>query len=138
MRGISMRENREARRSPVSVDAAPSRWIAGWQVGVWAGREGKASGRKPSMNGRRESDSRVVPAKLANNAGGPAAEPVEERRLDKGNADQQTRPGRSAGTMARQVRWIVCAESQAGAGTRGSPRCCTTSASIDCVTRIGR
>ncbi len=44
------------------------------------------------MIGRRESDSRVVPAKLANNAGGPAAEPVEERRLDKGNADQQTVP----------------------------------------------
>jgi RNA-directed DNA polymerase len=87
-----MRENREARRSPVSADDAPSRWIAGWQVGVWAGREGKASGRKPSMNGRRESDSRVVPAKLANNAGGPAAEPVEERRLDKGNTDQQNAP----------------------------------------------
>src|SRR6266496_339285 len=62
------------------------------RVGVWAGREGKAVGRKPSMIGRRESDSRVVPAKLANNAGGPAAEPVEERRLDKGNADQQTVP----------------------------------------------
>jgi RNA-directed DNA polymerase len=87
-----MRENREARRSPVSADDAPSRWIAGWQVGVWAGREGKASGRKPSMNGRRESDSRVVPAKLANNAGGSAAEPVEERRLDKGSTDQQTTP----------------------------------------------
>src|SRR5512143_492852 len=41
------------------------------------------------MNDRRESDSRVVPAKLANKAGHPAAEPVEERRLDKGNADQQ-------------------------------------------------
>jgi group II intron reverse transcriptase/maturase len=44
------------------------------------------------MNGRRESDSRVVPAKLANNAGGSAAEPVEERRLDKGSTDQQTAP----------------------------------------------
>ena len=41
------------------------------------------------MNDRRESDSRVVPAKLANKAGVPAAEPVEERRLDKGNAGQQ-------------------------------------------------
>src|SRR6266568_539271 len=87
-----MRENREARRSPVGADAAPPSWIGGWQVGAWAGREGKAVGRKPSMIGRRESDSRVVPAKLANNAGGPAAEPVEERRLDKGNADQQTVP----------------------------------------------
>jgi RNA-directed DNA polymerase len=41
------------------------------------------------MNGRRESDSRVVPAKLANKAGRPAAESVEERRLDKGNTSQQ-------------------------------------------------
>jgi hypothetical protein len=92
MRGISMRENREARRSPVGVDAAPPSWTAGWRVGARVGREGKAVGRKPSMIGRRESDSRVVPAKLANNAGGPAAEPVEERRLDKGNTDQQTVP----------------------------------------------
>jgi RNA-directed DNA polymerase len=91
MRGISMRENREARRSPVGVDAAPP-GLPGWQVGPGAGREGKAAGRKPSMNGRRESDSRVVPAKLANNAGGSAAEPVEERRLDKGSTDQQTAP----------------------------------------------
>src|SRR6266511_3756959 len=65
MRGISMRENREARRSPVGVDDAAPNWIAGWQVGVWAGREGKAMGREPEMNGRRESDSCVVPAKLA-------------------------------------------------------------------------
>ena len=92
MRGISMRENREARRSPVGVDDAPPRWIAGSQVGARAGREGKAVGRKPEMNGRRESDSRVVPAKLANNAGRPAAESVEGRRLDKGNTDQQTAP----------------------------------------------
>jgi hypothetical protein len=49
MRGISMRENREARRSPVGADAAPPE-LPGWQVGVRAGREGKASGRKPSMN----------------------------------------------------------------------------------------
>lgn len=42
------------------------------------------------MNDRRESDSRVLPAKLANNAGDdPAAELVEERRLDKGNTGQQ-------------------------------------------------
>jgi hypothetical protein len=44
MRGISIRENREARRSPVGVDAAPPSWIAGWQVGARAGREGKAVG----------------------------------------------------------------------------------------------
>jgi RNA-directed DNA polymerase len=41
------------------------------------------------MNGRRESDSRVVPAKPANKAGDPAAELVEGRRLDKGNTGQQ-------------------------------------------------
>ncbi len=41
------------------------------------------------MNDRRESDSRVVPAKLANKAVDAAAEPVEERRLDKGNTGRQ-------------------------------------------------
>jgi group II intron reverse transcriptase/maturase len=41
------------------------------------------------MNDRRESDSRVVPAKLANKAGKPAAELVEGRRLDGGNTGQQ-------------------------------------------------
>ena len=41
------------------------------------------------MNDRRESDSRVVPAKLANKAEESAAESVEGRRLDKGNTDQQ-------------------------------------------------
>ena len=45
MRGISMRENREARRLPVGVDDAPPGWVAGWRVGVRAGREGKAMGR---------------------------------------------------------------------------------------------
>jgi len=84
-----MRENREARRSPVRADDAPSGWVAGWQVGVGAGREGKALSRKPEMNDRRESDGRVVPAKLANKAGRPAAEPVEGRRLDEGNTGQQ-------------------------------------------------
>jgi hypothetical protein len=37
-----MRENREVPRSPAGVDDAPSGWIAGWQVGVWSGREGNA------------------------------------------------------------------------------------------------
>jgi hypothetical protein len=45
--------------------------------------------RKPEMHGCRESDSCVVPAKLANKAGRPAAEPVEGRRLDEGNTIQQ-------------------------------------------------
>ena len=41
------------------------------------------------MNDRGKSDSRVVPAKLANKAGQPVAELVEERRLAKGNTGQQ-------------------------------------------------
>src|SRR3954471_4487195 len=41
------------------------------------------------MNDHRESDSRVVPAKLANKAEESAAESVEGRRLDKGNTGQQ-------------------------------------------------
>ena len=41
------------------------------------------------MNDGGKSDSRVVPVKPTNNAGRPAAEPVEERRLAKGNMDQQ-------------------------------------------------
>ncbi|MCA1697148.1 MAG: hypothetical protein LC749_21890, partial [Actinobacteria bacterium] len=41
------------------------------------------------MNDRRESDSRVVPAKSVNKAEESAAELVEGRRLDEGNANQQ-------------------------------------------------
>src|SRR6266852_4519587 len=41
------------------------------------------------MNDCGKSDSRVVPAKLANKTGQPVAEPVEERRLAKGNTVQQ-------------------------------------------------
>jgi RNA-directed DNA polymerase len=41
------------------------------------------------MNDRGKSDSRVVPVKRANNTGRSVAEPVEERRLAKGNTDQQ-------------------------------------------------
>src|SRR6266545_447071 len=52
------------------------------------------------MDERGKSDSPVVPAKLPNNAGQPAAEAVEERGLAKGNAASKTRPGRSAGQGA--------------------------------------
>jgi hypothetical protein len=41
------------------------------------------------MNDGGKSDSRVVPAKLANKTGQPVAELVEERRLAKGNTGQQ-------------------------------------------------
>ena len=44
------------------------------------------------MNERGKSDSRVVPVKPTNNTGRPVAEPVEERRLAKGNTDQQNAP----------------------------------------------
>jgi hypothetical protein len=79
----------DGRPSAPMLPRPPGSRVAGRCSG---GPRGKASGRKPSMNRRRESASRVVPAKLANNAGGPVAEPVEGRRLDKGNTDQQTAP----------------------------------------------
>ncbi len=50
------------------------------------------------MHERGKSDNLVVPTKPSNKVGGPAAEAVEERRLAKGNTDDPTRPGRSAGT----------------------------------------
>jgi RNA-directed DNA polymerase len=89
MRGISMREKREARWLPVGVDDAPSDVDRGVGSRRRAGREGKASGREPEMNDRRESDSCVVAAKPANKAERSAAEPVEGRRLDEGNTGQQ-------------------------------------------------
>jgi group II intron reverse transcriptase/maturase len=49
------------------------------------------------MHGRGESDGPIVPTKLANKAGQPAAEPVEGRGPAKGNTDDPTRPGRRAG-----------------------------------------
>jgi RNA-directed DNA polymerase len=47
------------------------------------------------MNGHQKSDRSVVPANLPNKAA--AAEAGEERERAKGNADSETRPGRSAG-----------------------------------------
>jgi hypothetical protein len=41
------------------------------------------------MNGRRKSDSLVVPGKPPNEAGRPAEEAVEERRLAKGNSPER-------------------------------------------------
>ena len=49
------------------------------------------------MHERGKSDSPVVPTKPPSNAGRPVAEAVEERGLAKGNTDDPTRPGRSAG-----------------------------------------
>ncbi len=67
------------------------------------------------MNDRGKSDSRVVPAKLANKTGQPVAELVEERRLAKGNTGQQNAPR----TQSRD-RWRVkCAGACAPSCTKG-------------------
>ena len=90
---------------PVRLD----RGVAGWRPGR---PRGEGESRKPELNDRRESDSCVVPARLANKAERSAAEPVEGRRLDEGNTASKTRAGRRAGKVARHVRWSVCAESR--------------------------
>ena len=82
-----MRENREIPRSPVCGDGR-------------AGRAGKARSRNPVMDGRGKSDDPVVPAKLANNAQGGAAESVEGRGSAEGNVASETRSGRRVGTSA--------------------------------------
>jgi len=70
------------------------------------------------MNDRRESDSPVVAAKLAHKAGRPAAEPVEGRRLDKGNTDQQNalrtqgREARASSALER-VRQVAMKDKEA-------------------------
>src|SRR5664280_3039409 len=92
------------------------------------------------MNDRGKSDSRVVPAKLANKTGQPAAELVEERRLTKGNTDQHnaSRTQIRAVMLTRPVRWDVCAELHSRTGKRGSQRCFTTSRWIVCGQPMGR
>jgi group II intron reverse transcriptase/maturase len=69
------------------------------------------------MHERGKSDSPVVPAKLPNNAGLPAAEAVEERGLAKGNTASKTRPGRRAGQDASsaldRVRQVAQKDRQA-------------------------
>ena len=65
------------------------------------------------MNDRRESDSRVVPAKLANKAERSAAELVEGRRLDEGNTGQQNalrtqcREGGASSALERVCRVAI-------------------------------
>src|SRR6266480_3250632 len=59
------------------------------------------------MNDHGKSDSRVVPAKLANKTGQPVAELVEERRLAEGNTGQQNAPrtqGRDDGASSALER----------------------------------
>jgi RNA-directed DNA polymerase len=50
------------------------------------------------MHEQGESDDLILPTKPPNNAGRPAAEAVEGRGSAKGNTDNPSRPGRSAGT----------------------------------------
>ena len=73
-RGNSMRENRETPETP-SVDGT-------------VGRSEKAVGRTSDMYVCGESDALIVPTKPTNNAGQPAAEPVEGRGATKGNTEQ--------------------------------------------------
>ena len=86
--GISMRENREIRRSPV------------WESMAQGGPRGEGRGRNPLMHGRRKSDGPVVPAKPPNNAARAGAEAVEGSGPAKGNAASETRSGRRAGLRA--------------------------------------
>jgi group II intron reverse transcriptase/maturase len=92
-----MRENREIPRSPVrtaeEVGVVPA-------DRVWGGPLGEGRRRKPKVHGRGKSDISVVPAKLPNNAGSPAAEAVEGRGMAKGNVASKTRPGHRAGQGA--------------------------------------
>jgi RNA-directed DNA polymerase len=117
MHEVSRRENREIPWSPVLADDAPSFVARGVADRPVAGREGNASGGKPSMNERGKSDSPVVPAKPPNNAASVAAEAVEERGLPEGNTASKTRPGRSAGQGAPsaldRVRRIAATDKEA-------------------------
>ncbi len=72
--GNSVRENREIPCLP--FEDGPK------------GRAGKVNSRNPAMNGQGKSDNPIVPAKLPNKAGQPAAEAAEERGLTKENASQ--------------------------------------------------
>ena len=69
------------------------------------------------MHDREESDGRVVPAKLPNNAQGGAAEVVEGRRSAKGNTTSETRPGLGAGQGALsglgRVRRVAATDKEA-------------------------
>jgi hypothetical protein len=86
-----------------------SSW-GGGSAGSRAVRERR--GGTPLMHDPGKSDSPVVPAKLPNNAGVPAAEAVEERGLPRENAASKPRPGRSAGQGAPSELDRVCQVAQ--------------------------
>jgi hypothetical protein len=73
--GNSMRENGEIPCPPFE--------------GRTKGCVGKVNDHKPAMHGQGKSDNSIVPAKLRNKTGGPAAEVVEGRGLTEENAGQQ-------------------------------------------------
>jgi hypothetical protein len=90
------------------------------------------------MNDGGKSDSRVVPAKLADKTGQPVAELVEERRLAKGNTVQQN----ASRTQGRDGD-VSSALERVRRGARqdrkhGSLRCCTTSRWAACGGPTGR
>lgn len=96
---VGGRQNRVCREREAHVDPARSetpgmygstsrgnREILRLSAGSRADRKGNPERGTPEMNGRRKSDSFVVPAKPLNKARERAAEVVEERKLAKGNA----------------------------------------------------
>jgi hypothetical protein len=72
------------------------------------------------MHGHGQSDSPVVPTKVPNKAGEPAAEGMEGRGLAKGNPCQH-RTG-----SVRSVRWSGYGRWLSGTSRCGSRRSCTT------------
>ena len=91
-------------------------------------REGEEP--KPMMHDRGKSDSAIVAVKPTNNAGQPAAEPVEPRAGTKGNADQQSTRRAQDRVSVSVKRWNAYDRPHEGKGRRsGSPRSSTISVS---------
>ena len=104
MRVSSMRENRETPETPSSLNGE--------------GRSEKAESRTSDMHVSGGSNDLIVPTKRANNAGLPAAEPVEGRGSAKGNALQAA----AYRTQSRTTRMYRSARGTAGSRvTRGGP-----------------
>jgi hypothetical protein len=110
MRESSMHGNRETPEAPLTNGGG--------------GRSEKATGPTSDMYATGESDGPIVPRKRANNAGVPAAEPVEERGSPKRNADQEA----SHRTQGRERESIglegvrQAAPKRFGVSTRGRSR----------------
>src|SRR5437763_13538994 len=78
------------------------------------------------MHGREKSDSAIVAGKPTNNAGQPAAEPVEPRAEAKGNASQQstrrTQSRVSVSHALERIRQSVRKEKASPSNTQGGSR----------------